>query len=43
MKMKGNDNITTNKEEDVFDCAREEEEEPVPCLCFSFPFNLDER
>jgi hypothetical protein len=41
MKMKGNDNIITNKEEDMSDCACEEEEEPLPCLHFPFPFTLD--
>jgi hypothetical protein len=33
MKMKGNDTITANEEGDVSDCAYEEEEEPLPCLC----------
>jgi hypothetical protein len=40
MKMKGNDTITANKEEDVSNCVCEEEEEPLPCL--HFPFPLDE-
>jgi hypothetical protein len=40
MKIKGNDNITANKEADVSDCAYEEEEEPSPYLCFLF--TLDE-
>jgi hypothetical protein len=34
MEKKGNDTITTNKEVDVFDCACEEEEEPLPFLHF---------
>jgi hypothetical protein len=41
MKMKEYDTITANKEADVSDCAGEEEEEPLPCLRFPFPFNLD--
>jgi hypothetical protein len=43
MKMKENDTITTNKEADVSDCTYEEEKEPSPYLCFSFPFILDVR
>jgi hypothetical protein len=43
MKMKGNDTITVNKEGDLSDCARKEEEEPSSCLRFPFPFILDER
>jgi hypothetical protein len=42
MKMKGNDTIIVNKEADMSGCACEEEE-PPPCLCFYFPFMLDER
>jgi hypothetical protein len=38
--MKRNDTITTNKEEDMSDCACEEEEEPSPFLRFPFPFIL---
>jgi hypothetical protein len=40
MKKKGNDTITGNKEADVSDYAREEEEEPSPFLHFPFPFIL---
>jgi hypothetical protein len=43
MKMKGNDTITSNMEAGVSDYAYEEEEEPLLCLRFPFPFNLEER
>jgi hypothetical protein len=38
MKMKGNHTITADKEANVSDRACEEEEEPLPCLCFPFTF-----
>jgi hypothetical protein len=36
MRMKANDNITTNKEANMSDHAYEEEEEPPTCLHFPF-------
>jgi hypothetical protein len=40
MKKTVNDTITANKEEDVSECACEEEEEPSPFLRQHFPFIL---